>query len=120
MGTNISLHKDVLDKIKEYTDARGIDRSAFIRYACEKVFITESPKLDLALDQAIKRWLTPPFNLQSKSLWSIIFLLKRSYPDRSAKDYWTEALYVGPRDVTNEQLANEIQRDYETLRAVQR
>lgn len=110
----------MLEQIKTYADARGLDRSAFIRYALDKVFTSEGPKPDTALEQAIRRWINVPFNMPVRAFYGILYLMSTRYPDLSAKEFWTEAAYVGPRDVTHRELLKEIRRDHEAYATVRK
>lgn len=119
MAINISITPSVLERADEYRKARSINRSAFISYALEKVFNTEAAdnRRDVLLEKAIKRWVQIPFNTPASSFYGVLYLLSVHYPNGSAKTFWTEVSYVGPRETTNKELFSEINRDLETLYA---
>lgn len=121
MGVNISFPLGLLERIDEYTAARAGkgsgNRSAFIQYAVEKVLNTESPdyKREVCLERAIQRWVAVPFPAPIQSVYGFMYMLATRYPNVSAKDFWTDAVFVGPRAVTHKELLSEVRRDFEVL-----
>lgn len=121
---NISLPDEVIAKATEYANhpKRKRNFSAFVRYALELVFAQEQvdPSIDEALKAAIKRWVTCPFEISPRSLYILLNNIAVKYPKDSAKRFWGESHYVGPRDVSNMDLVGEIKRDYEAIIATGR
>lgn len=113
----ITLSETILERAEEYQKARTWNRSELIAYGLEKVFASESPdqKQEICLKRAVGRWVKIPFDVPIRSLWVLLHMLAKSYPDDSAKKFWTEPFYIGPRAATNKELLAEIRRDYEAL-----
>lgn len=118
MSFNISIPQALADRAAEYQKERKMTRSALVQYALEKLFASETPdkKRDQCLERAIKRWVNIPFTTSSaQANYGFLYMLGTKYPNQSAKTFWTDACFIGPRDVTHKEMLNEIKNAFEIL-----
>lgn len=117
MSVNISIHEDVIKRLTEYQKPRKLTRSGVIQYAIDKLFASEEPdpKRDNCLERAIKRWVNIPFVASPQVHYGFLYMLATKYPNQSARDFWSEACFIGPRNVTHRELLAEIKNGFEIL-----
>lgn len=53
--------------------------------------------------------------MQGRAIFIFIYMLGTRYPDASAKSFWTDAVWVGDKNLTNKELYLEVKKAYDIL-----
>lgn len=114
---HISFSEEIKTKLKIFSKNRRKSMSAVIKEALEDKFTREDqdPKKEAALKEALQRRFHIPSGFDTKACISTIYLLANRYPNKSAKDFWTDMIYLSPEDLTHREVLSRIVKDRDSL-----
>jgi hypothetical protein len=107
---HLSIGKDLMDKVKEFSDKRGNTMTDSVWYALTQLFKYEGidPTKDNILKEVVERRFSLPEAFTLRSFWMFLYMLSDRYGDQSSRKFWGEVVYLSGIDKTHKEIYNEL------------
>jgi predicted DNA-binding protein len=112
----ISISPDIKNKVEILAEKINKSQKDIINEAVEQ-YTTQFDNYEdtILLSKVLRKYFYKHPLLGDKIIFCMLSLLKRSYPNALAKEFWTGALYIGKDNLTHKNLYDLIDTQYRDL-----
>lgn len=109
-SVHLSIGKDLMDRLKEFSENRENTMTETMVYALNELFTYESihPLRDSVMRDVVERKFSLPKEFNLRSFWLFLYLLSERYGDKSSKGFWGDVIYLSGIDKTHKEIYTEI------------